>query len=161
MNTNRNTVVEEYYRDNYKTLIKSVKGRVGEGPAEDVVQEAFTRCIRFFDGYNPERGSFDTWFRIILTNVTNRYLNAERSGGSYSDEGLEEVEIKDENLMSVTRDEIRELISYKLGEEREVLNMYYTLGYSLRDISSLVTMKYKIIDHTIQDFKNEVGKRYA
>lgn len=161
MNTNRNTVVEEYYRDNYKTLIKSVKGRVGEGPAEDVVQEAFARCIRFFDGYNPERGSFDTWFRIILTNVTNRYLNAERSGGSYSDEGMEEVEVLDTNVERTTKDELEKLILSKPTRQSEVLRMYFLLGYSPKDIASITSEKVMAVKDFVRNFTKEVDERYA
>lgn len=161
MSTNRNETVEEFYRANYNRLVKSVKSRVGENAAEDVVQEAFTKCLRYFNAYNSERGSFDTWFGIVLTNITNDYLNAERSGGSYSDEGLEEVVDDSYNVCSVTMNEIKSVIDSEKSNKSEVLRLHFLLGYTQREIASVTANKVTVINNILSAFSRDIKEKYA
>ena len=46
--------------------------------AEDVVQEAFLRAFRYFDGFHGEDGR--TWFLAIVRNTCMTWLKRQRSG---------------------------------------------------------------------------------
>jgi len=62
-------VIEDYYRKNFKRLVNISRGRAGSyHNAEDVVQEAFTRALKYHKSYNPAMTAFDAWFSRILDN---------------------------------------------------------------------------------------------
>ncbi len=79
-------LVETYWRPTYKYL--RIRFRESNEDAKDLTQAFFTRALEkdFFDGYDPERGSFRTYLRTCLdrfvANEKKAAGRAKRSPGS-------------------------------------------------------------------------------
>ncbi len=153
--------IEEHYRVNRNRIVKRYTKFAGtKEAAEDIVQEAYYRALRYKDSYNSD-SKFETWFSRILKNVLNHYKNVEK-GGSYEEFDEEVVEgIEFCGYNRVLLEQIRnEIFSYG-DDSQEVLSLYFKWGYSPREISQIVDMKYKAIEQSIYRFKVSIREKYG
>ena len=80
-------ILEIHYNRNRDVLTKKLAGRVGTRyNAEDVVQEAYARALKYFrawtyDGVGTELDSFNRWFTTILNNACREFQYEERGQG--------------------------------------------------------------------------------
>lgn len=155
-----NEIVTEHYKENYQRIVGYLRFRAGsEWNAEDVVQEAYYRALKYFPQVAP--ANFAGWFNRILHNSIKDFMSAER--GHIADEFEEEyVEGNPCNRYNekVIR-EIYELIDTKSLIQIEVLSMYFKLGYSPKDIAALTDITYGAAHQIIQRFRNELRDLYA
>ena len=70
--------IESYYRQEYDKLVIRVRGKVGIDWAEDVVQEAFYRALRYQRAFDPARHEMGAWMSRILGNCVNAMMNERR-----------------------------------------------------------------------------------
>lgn len=71
----------DLYRTVYKAKVK-VMSRILGGDvtlAEDVVQEAFTRAVKYILLFDEEKGLMETWFNAILFNALRDIQKQERN----------------------------------------------------------------------------------
>lgn len=134
----------ELYNKNRKAYVNIMSSilRGDRAAAEDVVQEAFTRAVRFIDNYNPERGKFSTWFTTILFNSL-RDVQKEMRGHPtqpYKDVSLEDLFGNDEILASKDfRTFLRQKIQQQPNDQhQQVLEMFFLSGYTSTEISQLM-----------------------
>lgn len=132
-------VIEKLYRKEGKNKIKLMTRilRGDKSAAEDVVQEAFLRAWKFFSLYDSERASLAAWFNGILFNSLRDYQREMRGVKlvSTSDVSAEDLIIPEQRS---TKD-IEPLIEKVHNEDhKEVLYLFYVLGYTSREISQVV-----------------------
>jgi RNA polymerase sigma-70 factor (ECF subfamily) len=128
--------------------------------AEDVVQEAFVRALKYKDAYiwgTP----LDRWFSRILTNAFHDYMKAERDYSSIDDLSEEEERVECTSLPNSVKIELREAIEDLSPEHREIVELHLVYGFELRHIVQIVDVKYKTADQIIQRFKNSLKERYV
>lgn len=154
-------ILQQHYEENYKRLIKSVTWRADtEWAAEDCVQEAYTRCMIYWDSYNPET-EFSKWFSIILTNCINDYKNEERghSAEEFNEELTEGVDC-DKHVTHIFWG-IDKLIAEKPEHMQEILEYHFNQGYSAMDISKITPHTYANIHKVISRFREELKEIYG
>lgn len=127
-----------FYRENFKPLSKSVSrvfnNRLDIG--EDVVQEAFVRCLTYIHTYD-ENKSFKTWFNSILSNCIRDKQKEERSRGiSYDIEDT--ISLSDLMLILDDAIDLEKYIKRYTGIQYEVLRLFYFLNLNSKEISDLV-----------------------
>jgi len=71
-------LIESYYKENFDKLVIRCRGKVGVDYAEDVVQEAFYRALRYQRSFNPERHEVGAWIARIMGNCVNNMMNERR-----------------------------------------------------------------------------------
>lgn len=132
------------YKNNRKNYINIMSHilRGDHAAAEDVVQEAFTRAVRFIDSYDEKRGKFSTWFTTILFNSL-RDVQKEMKGQvtqPYKDISLEDIFGNDEILMSQDfRTFLRQKIAQQPNDQhQQVLELFFLSGYTSTEISQLM-----------------------
>jgi RNA polymerase sigma factor (sigma-70 family) len=160
----RNELIEEHYRLNYTRLVKTVTRRVPNKSvalAEEVVQEAYTRALKYYATYEPEINTFDKWFGGILRNATNDCRTTEGSRGTIKeyDENTEDIR--------VSRDEYKHLhhimmeihaIQKYSNRDYTILMMFYVHGFTSRDISIYLNVTHSNVRQIIYKFKNKVNE---
>ena len=153
--------IEKYYREHYAKFVKRLSFRMGSvWAAEDVVQTAFERAIRYRHSCDPER--FGQWFNLVLQNATRHYFN-EENGHNQIPEGFEEEDGSggcphyQEQLMR----EIYELIETKSLVQIEVLMLHFKHGYSAIDISRVTPYTYVKCHKIISRFRFELRDLYG
>lgn len=154
--------IEQYYRENYGKLVKSVANRVGGMyNAEDVVQEAFFRALKYSDTYDHEVSELQTWFGNILKRAMYSFKRDELQQGMVRD-GLDTEEpVEDFRALGVsTLKEVAEEISQKKESHRVVLDLAYIKGYRPREIVEIVDEGIRNIYTILDRFKQEMVDKY-
>lgn len=155
------TVVEEYYRDKYEELVKRYTRRSGGVQnAEDIVQEAFARCLTYLPAYDG-KSPFENWFSRILQNCFKEYMNVERNYGMNTTK--EDVDVPCPISLENKRlvHDVKKYIEEKVAEdEREILNLYYIRGYSLKDVKKITDEKYRRVNYVVYKFKEVLDKAF-
>lgn len=151
-----------FYKKNFNTIKQKITKRAGtEWDAEDALQDAFERAIKYYNTYDPEKSTFAVWFSRILTNAIKDHLRKNK--------GFSELEF-DEELADGTpceqytermAENIRNAIAQRKPHIAEVLSLFFDKGYSAKDISQLVELSHIAINQHIFRFREEIKKEYA
>lgn len=152
--------VEEHYRENRNKLVKKLTFRAGtEEAAEDIIQEAYYRALKYFSSFNQNE-NFNKWFSTILNNSLREYKNVEKG---HINEIFEEEEAEGTSCTSypnhVMRD-IFKLIEAKSNVQKEILLLHFKQEYSPIDISRITDYSYANCHQVIQRFRNELKELF-
>lgn len=155
--------IEKYYTENYNQLINRVKRRCGGViNAEDVVQEAFARAIKYKDSFDDQRRPYEAWFNTILNNSLRDFQRQERLYGmnlEFEEEKIDGVSMKE--IRATTGREIHRLIAQQEEPKRTILNLHFNRNYTTREIAEVEDVPLGTIFTTINRFKKEVMEKYA
>lgn len=155
----RNDVIEHHFRKNYKKQVGYITNRVpnkSHALAEEVVQEAYARALKYFDGFDPKRSAFSTWFNRILNNACSACMQEE---AGHPQEYIEEQELEPHRLMEELEVPfelvvlIQEEMKAKPDDRREVLHMFFNLGMKTREIAECVEFSHTNIRQIIRRFR--------
>ena len=157
-------LIEDYYRKNFKRFVNTVRGRAGSyHNAEDVVQEAFTRSLKYYKSYNPAITPFDAWFSRILENSLRTHAKERRSQGMVHDarmDNLVKSTISDAFLGRFLSEIIDDIAVLSEGKQ-EVMNLNFFFGYTPMDISKIVNLNVGAIRTMLHRFREELRYKYG
>lgn len=151
--------LEEFYKQNYKRHVKTISRilKWNKDLAEDVVQEAYTKAFQYADTYDPNRGTYNTWFNRILFNVLRDVQNnfvatvALHEGIEGDEQGIEYLIFIDNELKYVRN-----------SKHKRILELFYISGYSSTEISRMVTGVSQTNVTTICNrFKDRIKEKYG
>lgn len=150
--------ISSYYQANYKRFVKKMFFRSGtHEDAEDIVQEAFTRALRYAPKARIEH--FGKWFSLVLTNALRDHMNASK-GYSQEEADPEEESVDCSGYSGRVMKEIYELIGTKSEVQQEVLNMHIFDEYSVKAISDTTSYTYDQVYKIITRFRTELKTLY-
>jgi RNA polymerase sigma factor (sigma-70 family) len=140
-----NDIITEHYLTNYERLVKRSTNRVPNKSvalAEECVQEAYTRALKYFNTFNPKKDKFEKWFEGILRNAINDCRNVEKDRGvskELADEdGVELIPSRKEKIGAIFI-----LAKMKKDINHRVLSLFLLYGYKTKDIA-----EYTGVSHT-------------
>lgn len=153
-------LIEEHYQANRSKLVKRMTFRSGtEWDAEDIVQEAYVRAVKYFASFDNR--NFDSWFNTILNNALREHKNNEKGFSTSSIEEEEELEgVPCNQYNQLIVEEIYEIINTKSENQIEVLTLFFQNGYTARDIGHITNHTYSATHQMIQRFRNELKELY-
>lgn len=152
-------LIEEHYRKNFTYLCKSMSGRVGGyNNAEDVVQEAYTRAMKYWNSFN-HNATFEFWFNMILRKCVMDQNTANKNRGAVEVEEYEEKPIYFKQPKKTVIMDIEKMISEEKEPNRTILDLYYLKAYKQKDIEKIVDKSHKAIEHIILRFMKQMRKR--
>lgn len=152
--------IEKHYRANRAKHVKWLTFKAGSvEAAEDIIQEAYCRVLRYIGSYR-EADDFNKWFNRIVFRCLIDYKNEENG---HTDEEFIEEEADGKPCSQyadhVMRD-VFDLISTKSVVQQEVLGMYYEMEYSAKDISRITEHSYAMCHKMISRFREELRTLY-
>ncbi|QDP53357.1 MAG: hypothetical protein Unbinned6805contig1000_19 [Prokaryotic dsDNA virus sp.] len=153
----------EFYKTEKDVLIKRIKARgMQEVDAEDVVQEAFYRALKYFNTFNPDRQEIGAWFNTIMNNAFKDYRHANFTGDYSFREEDEEVggEIEEDLFHKQLAKEIKDEISRMPIEERNILQAVFVLGHSYKACCQIFDLPYARVQFILQEFRKEMKEKY-
>lgn len=157
---NRDEVLGQYYDKEYKKLCKKVARRAGSPEnAEDVVQEAFYRAMKYWGSYD-HKTKLGAWFNTILNNACKDKMREDRMMGmtvELDEELLDGVEMSQTDCNMVQH--IKRLIDSKASPHREVLSLHFEKGYRPIEIKEILDVEYGTVRQEIWRFKEEVKRK--
>ena len=157
----RNDTLTKFYLANQRELHKRVSNRAGGAyNAEDVVQEAFARALKYWDTYDPNNKELGAWFNTILNNTLKDFKREELMYGMCIefDENLykgTELSLTNHHMIN----KVKDLINAKCAHTREILSLYYLKGYKPQDIEHILDVSNKSIREAVWRFKGEVKEK--
>lgn len=158
--------IEHYYRESYPKKVKLIS-RILRGDmtlAEDVVQEAFARAIRFKKSFNPSRGTLDKWFNSILFNSLHSIQSENKGIIHVSTDRLTPQDVLEEDQLS-SRPDLDNYISSCIKQvtnssHRRILELFFLMGYTSKEISQI---EYKIsqtnVTTIVMRFRDKLKER--
>jgi len=113
-----------------------------DADADDVVQEAFLRALKYFGGFRGEADQSCAWLLAIVRNTTHTWQRRHRAAAEF-DETVHSEAIADEHPGSaLSRSDSRETLAAALErlppEFREVIVLREVEGLSYKEISEVV-----------------------
>lgn len=152
--------IENHYRLNREKLVKRMAFRAGsDNYAEDIVQEAYERAIRYAVSFNG--ADMDKWINMILNNCLRDFKNIENGHTTdmFDEEEAQGIDCPHYS-MHVMR-EVYELIETKALVHQEILNLHFKYEYSPIDISRLTEHSYANCHKVIARFRQELRELYS
>lgn len=155
--------IEQHYAKHFDRLVKVYSNRAGGiWHAEDVVQEAFSRALKYQNSFDPDKQAFGGWFNGILNNSLREYKAKERLLGMSVEytEDMDDLtplmEWEDDLINAVKADMAR-----KPEQVRQALWLYFFRQYKPREIAQVVEMSNTYIRTSVKEFKQEMRKKYG
>lgn len=136
--------LEKLYREVHSPSVKMMS-RILKGDwhaGEDVVQEAFTRAWKFYPSFDPEKGKLHSWFNGIMFNALRDYQRDARNGPQNESEDYSVEDVLSELNIS-NFEEKRKFLAQHINwvqnpDHKEVLYLFFMLGYNSREVSQIV-----------------------
>ncbi len=111
--------------------------------AEDVVQEAYLRAFKFFDGFNG--GNSRSWILKIVRNTCYSWLqkNRDHEPTTEFDEGQHSVEVRDQEAVligNIDTQMLKRLLDELPSEFREIVILRELEGMSYKEIAGIADL---------------------
>ena len=154
-------MIETYYEENRKQLLKRVSGRgIRQDLVEDVLQEAFTRALTFFHTFDKNR-NFGSWFNTILNNCIKDAKREDKMEGMVSSEDVAEpVTSEDLEFNSLLCERLEKELEGRAKQTRDILYLYFNKNMKPAEIAQVVEANNKAVRMTIYRFKCEMREKY-
>jgi DNA-directed RNA polymerase specialized sigma24 family protein len=151
--------IVKHYTDNRQKLVKRASFRLGnDAYAEDAVQEAYERAIRYRLSFTGNE--FDKWLNTILNNCLKdiKYVETGHVLDLFEEEEAEGTQCP--SYPNHVMREVHELIATKGPIHQEILNMHFKYEYSPIDISRLTLHSYANCHKVVSRFRQELRELY-
>lgn len=136
-----NSFIDTHYRENYKKSVNRMLGRVPDRSrhlAEEVVQEAYYRVIKYFDNYKPSKEGFEPWFNRILFNCANDCKSKERSRGVVDNNVNVEHVLEEISFDIDTKIYLKNYLKGKSEIENTILTLVFFKGLTTKEVSECI-----------------------
>lgn len=155
--------LERFYQDNFDSYVKRITRKAGSPEnAEDIVQEAFYRALKYGDTFDPRINKMETWFNSIVKRAMYDFKRVEmRQGMAIEREGVVEEAIDLNGFDQKLAEDIERLIEHKQTKHRNILYLYFVRNYPPRDIVQIVDENIGNVKQILNRFKIEIGERYG
>jgi RNA polymerase sigma-70 factor (ECF subfamily) len=128
--------------------------------AEDVVQEAYCRALKYSKSYKPEF-SLEKWISQILNNALREHKNTEKGFSTVTFEEDDQEGVGCTGMSERTMDEVYRIISTKALVQKEVLTYHFQQGYTAKEVSELTDYTYANCHQIILRFRQELKGLYG
>jgi RNA polymerase sigma factor (sigma-70 family) len=136
-------IMEQYFRDSYTRKLKLITRilRGDHATAEDVVQEAFARALKFMKSYDKKRGTLDKWFNSIMFNAMHNIQNDHKGVVHVSTDSLSPQDVLEEEQLAHTPELVNYIEKFISLQEnplhKRILTLFFIMGYTSKEISQI------------------------
>jgi len=153
--------IENFYSENFELLVKRYHNRAGSKTnAEDVVQEAFSRAMKYYKTFQESKKEFGAWFNTIANNALRDFKNQEKRMGMSVEFNEEDWGLGLSLTDEVLKDRIRQKIADKDGQQQEILTLHFEKQYMPKEISEQMDVPHRTVVTTIVRFTREIKDWY-
>lgn len=156
--------IEEMFKTNHRKFLMTAS-RFTEKDlwlAEEIVQEAYSRALKYKDSYNARFGNTEQWFSNILYRCGIEFKKAELDKGMVR-------EVKDSDLVThedFGRDlrlmaELDDNLNTLGPMARHICYLYFVRGYKPREIVDITGYKNNTVRHSVREFALKMKEKYG
>lgn len=141
-------VYEEWYDRVYKYAYTLLLNRED---AEDVTADTFLAAYKKYGSYDPARASIGTWLTRIAHNcAVNLWCSAEKQMRTELTDAWETADPSDFTEEITAADTVLRLFARLKQQERELLNLRYTMELRDREIAAMLGLPEKTVNKRFQ-----------
>jgi len=157
----RDEAMVSLFNTTYRTAVKRMYFRTRSlEDAEDIVMDAFRKATEYWGSFNSELSSINGWFERILKNSLKSYQKEKFMKHMDGDSEME-IPVEDKYIQNITADRIRDQIeALPSDDRREVCNMFFVLGYSYKEIESVLNISVRNARYYVDEFKKLVREEH-
>lgn len=152
--------LEAFYKSTYKSHVRKILRVVHKHDvAESIVQDAFLKALERKETYDPSRAPLRVWFNYILFSTLRQ---AQRDYAR----SPEFVPLEDGQMPSAYQIVMPEVLAVGIGPKieewrgsdshKEVLYLYYTLGFTNKEVSMITGYSVSNVTTICNRFRNWV-----
>lgn len=155
------SIIDKYYRANYKKCVKKVLNRSGSWHnAEDVVQEAFTRALQYWVSLE-HKDSFQAWFEKILGNALKTQAADNRMRGMTAGMPDERDTQLPTQFNSALIEELKRDVRELPQPRRKILELVLFHGYDPLDITRIEDISQSAVWAMVSRYRAEIRAKYG
>lgn len=158
---NKNKLIEQHYRENYHLYVKKMRNRTRDWSLvlpEEIVQEAYTRALKYYKAYDDSIQTFDAWFHAILNNTLRSVQKEEREKGVVHTI-IDDIATTDDFLPR-RHDLLGHIYGMPEGRERSIVTLYYLHGFKTKDIAEYLNLGHANVRIIIMRWCRSVEQEY-
>lgn len=147
--------LEDFYRRSYDDLVQRVHRRYNKNvtEAEDVVQEAFMKAVRYYRNFDVNKGPIEAWFSTILSRTLSDYATKENKKQALPLEVVQHT-LTDED---VPRLDIKEMVDdLPDTSDKEIIYRYYVLGETYKEVHQILNISLSSVKRACKKFRKGV-----
>lgn len=135
-------------------------GKLGDwGHAEDAVQEAFAEAFANLAKLK-DADAFPGWFKIIIERQCHRILRRKKHSTMPMDEAIA-IDVEKFNVESIAerkewQERLHQSVEGLSGNLKLVVQLFYFHGYSVREISSYLSVSPSVLKKRLFDARNKL-----
>lgn len=155
-------MLEDYYKENKRMLLGKIGGR-GIRPQDrnDVLQETFTRALKYYHTYNKDNSPLGAWLNTLMNNAIKDFKKAEKLRGmstaNYEEEPLTGDDLQ---LNSLLCSNIEEELKGKDPIHRNIIYLSLIKGLTFRDIAEVLNVSRCYAHKVVTKFKASMKVKY-
>lgn len=156
--------ITELYQTNHRRYILSASKFTDKDMwlAEEIVQEAYSRALKYSKSYNKKFGNLEQWFSNILYRSGIEFKKSELDKGMVRE--IKEGDIVEEadfgrNLRAMA--ELDDNLNTLGPMARHICYLYFVRGYKPREIVEVTGYKNNTVRQSVKEFSNKMRKKYA
>lgn len=153
---------DKLYREQYKVQVCVINRCVHNMElSEDIVQEAYSRALKYQTSFDENRSSIKTWFNRIMFNVLR---DSKKVSKKVVEEEFDEAGVLEDPKFERSDDNLN-LIQSEIDLVRNentkfILRLFYILGYRTDEIVKVVDVTQTQITSTCWRFKARLLNKY-
>ena len=156
-------LITQHYKENYRTMVKKLMWKVHQNTAdaEDIVQEAYTRAIKYSNTFEQGK-SFDKWFSTILFNAFRDWKSEQfhrNDVEEYTEQHSEPV-IENDVKSDVINNIVKEIPNVENEIHREVLKFHFIHALKIVEIVHLLDINRRAVQHIISNFQTRMKEKH-
>ncbi len=109
--------------------------------AEDVLQEAFIRVFKYIKGFDPEKGSLESWLRKLTVNTALQKMNKRYVWNETQEMEQMQSGQNPKVYSKLGAEEIMKLLERLPVGYRTVFNLFVVESYSHKEIAEALNIK--------------------
>lgn len=154
-------IVEQHYNSKGRDalLARSLR-RVGEFWAEDCVQTAYERAVKYHENLPIDYVGINRYMQIVLTNVINDYVNNKIEQVEVEEHHRESRELDDEALDKDYLLKVLEFLKTYEEDLRGIIYMVVFQGEKPREVSRIFDVREDNIRKICQRFREDVRGKF-
>lgn len=158
---NKLKLLEEHFVENRDVMVKQANRKIGEFFAEDVVQEAYTRCMRYVDNLPEDKKVLNSYVYKVMRNVIKDYLSDSISSVGVEEDMLESGELNDEwEAKGVLKEIKRDILRLK-SPRKEIIYCALIQGDRYELISSINKVNVQTVKDMVKYYRKQLEEKYV
>jgi RNA polymerase sigma factor (sigma-70 family) len=154
-------IIDQHYAENYNSMVKRARNKVGEFWCEDTVQDTYERAYRYWERLPIDFVGINSYLQIMLNNRIRDYQNNRIDSVELEEAHWESGELADEMRAKGILEEVLAFLQALPEKARQCVYLVLIQGENTQTVSGVLDMPQRTVQHHCQMFQQEVKKRYA